>query len=374
MDIANFYRDVLEDKKEAILTYETILARFPGNPNTASVYYNLYRLYSETNVAQSDKYKNILLKDFPQTPFAKVILDPEFSRRLGDEDTGFSLLYNKVYDLYAAKQYQQVIGAADALLQQYPNNRYAAQLYYLRAFAAGHHEKLEPFRTDLVALVGKYPDDQLITPLVNQHLAYINVNQAELAARSVVLGEKNDTEFTIPIVYQQKTEYRVPFTGSREIVADVRAPEKKPVEPPVKAAEPVITPPTTPVIANQPAVTELAKQPVTDAPQQAAQPVIAPVVVPAKVVPSVFSSRDTTNYYFVVNVNSATTNLASSRFGIGQFNRVNYAGQDVKHRLRNAGQENQLIDVGRFYSLESAKAYARTIIPLLPDIMKVSEG
>jgi outer membrane protein assembly factor BamD (BamD/ComL family) len=95
-----------------------------------------------------------------------------------------------VYDLYAAKQYPQVIAAADALLAQYPNNRFAAQIYYLRAFAAGHQEPLAPFNNDLQQIVTKYPADKLITPLVNQHLAYIAANQAELAARPIVISDR----------------------------------------------------------------------------------------------------------------------------------------------------------------------------------------
>jgi hypothetical protein len=39
--------------------------------------------------------------------------------------------------------------------------------------------------------------------------------------------------------------------------------------------------------------------------------------------------------------------------------------------LVNAGPDDQIIYVGRFYSLEDVKKYARGIIPLLPDIMKV---
>lgn len=37
----------------------------------------------------------------------------------------------------------------------------------------------------------------------------------------------------------------------------------------------------------------------------------------------------------------------------------------------DAGNDNQLIYVGRFSSTESVKAYARAIIPLMPEIMKV---
>ena len=360
LDIANFYRDVLDDKKEAIAAYEQLLSRFPDNDNTPAIYYNLYRLYAETNVpASSDKYKQLLVKNYPQTPFAKTILDPDYSKHLSDEDTGFSTLYNKVYDLYAAKQYPQVIAAADALMAQYPNNRLAAQIYYLRAFAAGHQEPLTPFNNDLQQIVTKYPADKLITPLVNQHLAYITANQAELAARPIVISDRelNDPQFTIPIVYQQKTEYRVK-AEKYEVVADVRKPEPKPVAPPVKKEK-------------ASAITAVTPPPATEEPAQVTAQPTQPTAEPVKEMPSIFNMRDSTNYYFVVNVSSGTTNLASSRFGIGQFNRVNFERNTVKHQLKSVGRDNQLIYVGRFTSLTNVKDYARAIIPLMPDIMKV---
>lgn len=359
LDIANFYRDVLDDKKEAIAAYEGILTRFPGTDNAAAIYYNLYRLYSDSDIASSDKYKNLLVKNYPQTPFAKIILDPEYSKHINDEDTGFSILYNHIYDLYAAKQYANVISAADALIAQYPNNRYAAQIYYLRAFAAGHQEPLIPFSNDLQSIVIKYPNDKLITPLVNQHLAYITANQAELATRRIVISDRelNDPQFTLPIVYQQKTEYRTK-AEKYEVVADVRKPEHKPAEPVKEEKASAITT-VKPAQPNKPneIVTPVVPKP-------------APVV-PVKQMPSIFNMRDSTNYYFVVNVSTGTTNLASSRFGIGQFNRVNFQNNTVKHQLKSVGADNQLIYVGRFTNLNNAKDYARAIIPLMPDIMKV---
>jgi hypothetical protein len=91
----------------------------------------------------------------------------------------------------------------------------------------------------------------------------------------------------------------------------------------------------------------------------------------SKSAPSIFSMRDSTNYYFVINVSTGTTNLASSRFGIGQFNRANLPAGGVKHQLTAIGDDTQLIYVGLFSSMDAVKAYARAIIPLMPDIMKV---
>ncbi len=62
--------------------------------------------------------------------------------------------------------------------------------------------------------------------------------------------------------------------------------------------------------------------------------------------------------------------LSSSRFGIGQFNRGNYAGSNLKHQLTDL-PENQLVYVGNFDDLNQVKAYEEEIKKQLPKIMKV---
>lgn len=403
MEMANFYRDILGDKKEAIATYETLLTRFKTSSDKAAVYYNLYRLYADIDASRSELYKSRILKEFPESVFAKVILDPDYSKHLDDANAEFNGFYNNVFDLYTQKKYTEVITKSGELLTKYPDNRFAAQLSYLRTIAAGHQEKLAPFMADLQQITSKYPDDKLVTPLANQHLAYINANKAEVETRTVVLtgDDINGIPFTPPVAYQKQTEYRPVYHPSPQVqVAQVRQEPK--VSPPLavqakptvpidvpkpaeqskpKAITPVITPP---VEQNKPQVAKVAALPadsvskpadqlaVASQNQQAQQQVTeAPAIKPLPAVTYIFSTRDSTNYYFVVNVSSGTTNLASSRFGIGQFNRTRFSGSSIKHDLKPIGADDQLIFVGRFYSLEDVKKYARGIIPLMPEIMKV---
>jgi hypothetical protein len=46
---------------------------------------------------------------------------------------------------------------------------------------------------------------------------------------------------------------------------------------------------------------------------------------------------------------------------------------EVKHQLMDAGDNNRLIFVGKFYSLAAVKKYARAIIPVMPEIMKIQK-
>jgi outer membrane protein assembly factor BamD (BamD/ComL family) len=348
-DIANFYRDILGDKKGAIGFYDIIQKRFPDNPNIPAVYYSMYRLYSDLNDPKAEDYKSRLLKNFPETAFAKVILDPDYSKKLSDKDAEANSFYSEVYDLYAHKKYNDVIKRVDEIMKEYPDNKFAAQLYYLKAIAAGHNETSTQFEADLKQIAKNYPNDRLITPLVNQHINYINANLVDMSARHFALSDADTTEvpFTPPVEFQKQTAYRAP---GREMhfntVAEIKKAEVKPPAPKIDSVKKVVVP----------------------------DPLLSPKKTPVKPVPSnIFSLKDSTDYYFVVNISNDNTNLASSRFGIGQFNRANLQDADVKHQLMGAGDNNRLIYVGRFYSLAAVKKYARAIIPVMPEIMKIQK-
>jgi tetratricopeptide (TPR) repeat protein len=374
LDMGNLYRDVLEDKKEAIATFEKLLARFPDNPDKPAIYYNLYRLYTDIDATKAEMYKNRILKEYPQTAFARVILDPDYSKKLNDANAGFNVFYNQIYELYTQKQYAQVISSADDLLKRYPDNRFSAQLYYLKAIAGGHQEKLPPFMADMQQIVDKYPDDPLVTPLATQHLAYINANKAEVEARPVVLADEdpNEIPFTPPVAYQKQTEYRKAYIPTPQ-APEYRHPVNATLNGLASASAQIQSGLTIKDKLTDKHIEQPAYQ-LQQAAQTSQQDSVAPIAkatIKDLNIGSIFSKRDSSNYYFAINVNTGTTNLASSRFGIGQFNRTRFFGYNFKHQLVNAGPDDQIIYIGKFNGLEDARKYAKSIIPLLPEIMKV---
>lgn len=420
-DLANFYRDVMQDNPESIIYFEKMLTRFPDDQNRPAVYYALYRLYTDIDPAKSEYYKQKLLKEYPETPFAKVISDPEYFKKLEDKDAELTAAYNTVFDLYDHKQYKDMLACITALMKQYPGNKYASQIYYLQTIAQGHFEPVEPFRDSLQQLIAHFPQDKLVNPLAKQHLTFINANMALLTARPVVLADVDPKEvpFTLAEENRKKTPYRHPpraplpyeqaIAEKKKELKEAADLQKKQMDAAAKpdipkpqqpaAQEPVKAPPqptpSSPAATNSqtPQVAATAppggQQPTTQAEATPAQQQLqtattnAPQAVAdssgqaalrSKVISSIFSLSDSTNYYFVVNVATATTNLASSRFGIGQFNRANYTGSQLRHQLLPVGDNNQLIYVGMFSSLGDVKQYARQIVPLLPDIMKVPAG
>jgi tetratricopeptide (TPR) repeat protein len=304
-EIGNYYREVAQDTAAAIGTFEKLLVKFPNYENTAAVCYNLFRLYADLDSVKSASFKASILKNYPNSLYAKVILDPEFSQKQDEQVVALNRAYNQTFDEFAKKNYTNTLVCILELKAQFGENKLSPQLAYLKTIAEGHQEELAPFETSLKNIVSTYPEDKLITPLVKNHLDFIEKNRKVLAAKLAVLTDKD------PLVYALVEETKTEIISSK----------------------------------------------------------------PAKVLEtnSLFSLADSSHYYVVIDVANGGANLSSSRFGIGQFNRANFADGAIKHQLKPVGDANQLIYIGEFYSKNTATDYLQNIRSLLPDIMKVSK-
>ncbi|WP_207426790.1 tetratricopeptide repeat protein [Pedobacter sp. SYSU D00535] len=353
-DIATFYKDELKDNREAIKTFERLLTQVPESTYKLPVYYHLYRLYSTLDEKKSEEYKNYLLSRHPESPFARVIKDPQFSSRDSEKDAELSRAYNQIYDLYVERKYDQVLEQVSRLEQQFGNNRLSPQLAYLSSLSLGHLQKLPAFESSLQQLTANFQDDKFITPLVKQQLEYIAANRDAFTNRPTALTDFNpDDSFYIEPVNEQKGVWATtqpiakpaPSTASaNEQAAVSKQPEIAPVPQNVNAAE--STEPTAELVTGRPVDKS------------------TPTVKPAYTLP------ESGEYYFIVNVMDAGANLNSSRFGIGQFNRSRFSGMQLKHQLKNVNNENQLIYIGSFSSLNDASSYEKAILPLIRDIIK----
>lgn len=320
-DIANYYRDISADTAEAVKTYEQLLNRFPENPNKLAVYYNLYRLYSTVNKKRSDEYKTILLSKFPDSPFAKIILDPDFNNKLDEQEAAFNRLYNSIYDLYVKKNYPEMLNSIEKYRQVSGIEKVPAQLAYLNSLAIGHTQKLPELENAFKVILSNFPEEKLIVPLIKQHLAFIDTNRAAMEDRIVALSDYdfNNRFFQEPEIEQTTIMVSAPAT------------------------------------ANNPDADTKDKT-ISVQPEEESGP---------------FRKEDSSEHYFVVNISDPSVNLSSSRFGIGQFNRANLPGSAIKHQLKSLANQNQLIFVGPFAEKEAALTYFTKISPLMRAIMKI---
>lgn len=332
-EMANFYQQELDDPQEATRIYKIILERYPENNRLALIYYSLYLNAQKADPVQAAQYKKLVLEKFPQSGYAKTILDPQYGAKQSELETRIFSRYNEIFDQYLHKDFAEVIAAVNLAIRQYPGGLMNPQMSYLRAIAIGRTAPIDSLLPAFQGIVAAYKDDQLIVPLVKDHLAYIQTHMAEFRRRKVALPDFDPAEPR--------------FFTAQPLPERVTAPAtlaEKPLEKIVSVKDTVIR-------AGRPAST-------------------GTTAVPND---QVFSTAESAVYYYVIDVADASLTLSSSRFGIGQFNRGNYPGSKIRHQLTEFDND-QLIYVGNFSSFAAVKSYADGITPQLKQIMKVPEG
>ena len=353
MRIGNTYRDELLDKEAAIRTYEELLSRYPATGDAPLLYYNLYRLYTDIDAAKVAHYREKLLADFPDSRYSHIIRDPTYLAKLEQRQRVLDQTYESIYSRYIEQQYPEVIDEVTRILDGGAGRQQTlSQLAYLRALALGRMSSIDTFENALRELVADFPGDSLITPLVAQHLEFIEANRDTLATRRYALQ---------PIAEGRERFVDEPTMTLWPQLVIARGPE--PVRP-----------------RRELAVTTAARTDIVGGgglgnAQGIAQQQLAKVADVGELSPNVYRDLellpDSATYYFVVNVMNGRVNLAPSRFGIGQFNRTRYTGQAIAHQLKMVNDENQLVYIGPFNSYSDAKQYEMRILPLMADIMKI---
>lgn len=328
-EIASFYQQELNDKDEAIKVYLELLRRFPENNHLAAIYYSLYLNYKGSEEGKANEYRQLVLTKFPESNFAKTILDPSYSTRQNDLSNLINANYNRTFDAYAKKDYRSVINQSNENVKSYPNSDLAPQYAYLKAIAVGRTSKVDALLTEFNLITLLYPNDLIVVPLVKDHLKYINANLEEFKQRPVALidFDANEPRFVsqaAPVDAKPKPIENINAAAVELPKAEVAKVEEKPTETKTENVKPA----------------------------------------------SIFSAATSNTYYYVIDVADASLTLSSSRFGIGQFNRGNYPDNDLAHKLVEL-DDDQLIYVTSFVDLEDAKIYEASINGQLKNIMKV---
>jgi len=332
-EIASFYQQELNDKAEANKVYTELLRRFPDNNHLAAIYYSLYLNYKGSEEGKSNEYRQLVLTKFPESNFAKTILDPSYFVKQDALENSINQNYNAAFDAYSKKDYSGVMKQANENIATNPNSGLAPQYAYLKAIAVGRTSKVDALLTEFNLITTLYPNDLIVTPLVREHLKYIGANLEEFKQRPVALIDFDSNE---PRFVSQATPVNA---------------KPKPIEN-INAAVSPVTP-----VAETKTVEKVTEKPAENK---------ADVIKPA----SIFSTATSNTYYYVIDVADASLTLTSSRFGIGQFNRGNYPDNDLAHKLVEL-DDDQLIYVTSFVDLEDAKIYEESIKAQLKNIMKV---
>ena len=162
-NVGFIYLDRLSDYPRSIESYEKLETRYPGNERELPSWYALYKMYKDLDDAEnSTKYRDLIFEKYPESSYAKFIIDPDYYKKLEEESRQASDLYNKTYDAYQQGQYYRVKMNAEKALELYANDTaFAPRFAFLNAVARGRLETIDTMAYALYNLVQTYPSSSI---------------------------------------------------------------------------------------------------------------------------------------------------------------------------------------------------------------------
>jgi tetratricopeptide (TPR) repeat protein len=174
-NVGFIYVEDLQDYANSIKSFETLDQRFPGNKYSVATLYELYMLYKEIeNQPKSDDYKNLILTKYPETDFAKLIIDPEYYKHAPSKSQEIASLYDDTYKSFLNHQYYMVINNADLAISKFPaDTTVLPKFEYLKGLSIGKIEVEDSLVSAMRGIIKKYPKSS-VKPLAENVLAFLD--------------------------------------------------------------------------------------------------------------------------------------------------------------------------------------------------------
>lgn len=202
-EIGTIYAEQLKDDDNAIESFLRITVDYDTSSTNVRALYQLYRIYIQKEESggfvgtgfkdNSDYYKNVILADYPDSEFAKLILDPEYVTSKNQKYQEEKEAYEATYKKFNRRQYSAVLVACNTVIEEEPNNNFLAKYYLIKAMTVGAQKNAEVYENLLREIVQKFkgtPEAEKAAEL----LGSLNEAKANLARNNGQPSNSNDPD------------------------------------------------------------------------------------------------------------------------------------------------------------------------------------
>ncbi len=142
------YKEQLKEEKEAISYFQQVIDRNIEHPKVLPSLYQLYLIYSKKSDPKAADYKELILRRYPDSEIANILIDPDFTKKKELEARIELDAYTSILKDYRNRSYGAVVTKCNEVISQDKNNKYINKYYLLKAFALS---KMDPGNVELIA-------------------------------------------------------------------------------------------------------------------------------------------------------------------------------------------------------------------------------
>ena len=143
------------DFPRAIESFEDLNKRYPENMFTLSSYFELWDLYTkQNNQEKTDFYKNLITGKYPDSKYAKYLLNPNYFIEQEARTDSLNRIYQRAFLEFKNGQYQQAGKGVSQVLAMQPDSALIPKIKFISTIAdgtAGTRENFSKLLTDYIS-------------------------------------------------------------------------------------------------------------------------------------------------------------------------------------------------------------------------------
>ncbi|MEY4110020.1 MAG: hypothetical protein RLZZ46_374 [Bacteroidota bacterium] len=159
-DLSLIYKESLGNLTKSAESLQILNDKFPGNKYELPAYYQLYRLYNALKQeANANRYKEIILSRFPDSDYAKILLNPDFNNERQKKADKVTEFYFSTYQAYEEQRYKDALSNCLRADSMDIKNPLKGQFALLKALCTGRTADVKAFEMELSAIVVNFPKE-----------------------------------------------------------------------------------------------------------------------------------------------------------------------------------------------------------------------
>jgi hypothetical protein len=191
------------------------------------VQFQLYLLYKENgNLDREEYYKNLIISNYPDSDYAKLLLDPDYFKEMQKKHNYLRDLYEKTYSAYEKEQYTMVVYNADQALEIQREDELIPKFLYLKAISMAKTDIADSMIVNLEKLIDIYPNSE-VRPMAENILTNLgvynpddNLTEEELAAK-----EQMEAALGMYTIDKDNEHFFIVFVDGTQINVNALKPE-----------------------------------------------------------------------------------------------------------------------------------------------------
>jgi len=154
------YKEQFKKYPLAANRLEKLLSFNPKENLILPIKYHLYKIYANFDVDKSNKYREAIVNNYPDSRYATIILNPENVLTSNEKDNSPEAVYNDAYCDYDFYRYEDALSKSESAIKQFEDLPIIPKFELLKAYVLMKTKGVVAFKDALNFVAINYPNTE----------------------------------------------------------------------------------------------------------------------------------------------------------------------------------------------------------------------